>query len=605
MRQDLRTWREESLELVKRDENERAAKQCREIMSWLRLDESEQLSIYESISDEEAKFPGTCGWILKNSKVSTWLKPKPDIPFVWLQGNPGSGKSVLSTQLVRFLHAAKSSVISHFCTYTYVSSTKYENIVKSLLLQLLRRNGELVDYTYHECILGKKSPALSALEQLLQTVSLSMSDEPRETEYIWFVIDGLDECELERQPRLLSLLNQITANSSRNGETICKILISCRFSPTISKRLGKKQIVSLSNESEQLESAIQQYAHQRLRPAGERLRQLELGPDDIEEIERAIARKAAGMFLYARLVLDYLTTNIFLCRDELKESVHQLPPTLTDFYKKILIQILARQDSRSVDRIRCILGWIAFARRPLKKLEFLSAFTFSAGNPNISRLAPQYVLDICSPFIEERRDTTLTFIHVSVKEFLETSSSDVVLNEQDALREHGLASVTCLLSGLELFGRTINESTRFLRLIKGVHGFHVYATEFWTEYLLDASAATGGLDVSSSLFNVAYQLAMKLEELEEPTMPILATDSAVDQRLQSLRQHEVLHRHVESALKARSRKRLESEMPRQFGKFVLNLYEERTSTSFETRRQLIMELGGFCQASHPITLGYR
>ena len=139
------------------------------------------------------------------------------------------------------------------------------------------------------------------------------------------------------------------------------------------------------------------------------------------------------MFLYARLVLDYLTTNIFYNRDELKGSIHQLPQTLSDLYErllkyygsrtepffsyhKILTQILARLDPRSVDRIKTILSWIAFARRPLKRFELLSAVSFSLGDPNVERPAPQYILDICSPLVGERRDTTLVFIHVSVKE---------------------------------------------------------------------------------------------------------------------------------------------------------------------------------------------
>jgi uncharacterized protein YutE (UPF0331/DUF86 family) len=85
-------------------------------------------------------------------------------------------------------------------------------------------------------------------------------------------------------------------------------------------------------------------------------------------------------------------------------------------YRKILTQVLIHLDPRSVYRIKCVLGWIAFAKRPLKKLEFLSAVTFSSGEPKVAHLAPQYVLDICAPLIDERRDTTLAFIHVSVKE---------------------------------------------------------------------------------------------------------------------------------------------------------------------------------------------
>jgi hypothetical protein len=141
------------------------------------------------------------------------------------------------------------------------------------------------------------------------------------------------------------------------------------------------------------------------------------------------------MFLYARLVLDYISANLFYSGDELKDAINQLPETLAELsvysplfairkeadqilsYHKLLAQILARLSEQSQDRVRCIFSWIAFAKRPLKKLEFLSALSFTSGNPKLTKLVPRYIVeDICSPLIEERRDTSLAFIHVSVKQ---------------------------------------------------------------------------------------------------------------------------------------------------------------------------------------------
>lgn len=73
-------------------------------------------------------------------------------------------------------------------------------------------------------------------------------------------------------------------------------------------------------------------------------------------------------------------------------------------------------DTRSVDHIKCILGWLAFSKRPLKKHELLSAVAFSTGNPDIQLPAPEYVLSVCGSLVEERSDATFSFIHVSVKE---------------------------------------------------------------------------------------------------------------------------------------------------------------------------------------------
>jgi hypothetical protein len=40
----------------------------------------------------------------------------------------------------------------------------------------------------------------------------------------------------------------------------------------------------------------------------------------------------SGMFLYARLLLDYLSNNIFLSGGELKESIEKLPATVAELY---------------------------------------------------------------------------------------------------------------------------------------------------------------------------------------------------------------------------------------------------------------------------------
>lgn len=85
-------------------------------------------------------------------------------------------------------------------------------------------------------------------------------------------------------------------------------------------------------------------------------------------------------------------------------------------YERVLIQIIANFDNRSVDRMRTIFGWIAFAQRPLKRIEFRSALSFSTGDPLVNDPVPLYIFDMCAPLVEERLDSSLAFIHVSVKE---------------------------------------------------------------------------------------------------------------------------------------------------------------------------------------------
>lgn len=320
MRQDIRTWREESLDQVRRDEEERTVKHYRSIMSWLRFDESEQLSVFESVLEEGTKFPGTCEWIVQHPKVCAWLQRRSNTPFVWLQGDPGTGKSVISSQLVNFIQAQRSFVIRHFSTSSYAASTKYEYIVRSLLLQLLRTNGESLAHVYQECVLGKKPPSITTLEQLLYLITLNLADEPGQVQYLWIVLDGLDECEADKQPRLLSLLNRITTKSTSEG-TVCKVLVSSRYSAVLFRHLRKRQIISLSDESDQLNKAIRSYTIQRLQSSAERLRQLELEPEDVEDMASAITQKADGESLPRWLSYSKHQTGC-LWRDHWRTLIH-------------------------------------------------------------------------------------------------------------------------------------------------------------------------------------------------------------------------------------------------------------------------------------------
>ncbi|OBR07060.1 NACHT domain-containing protein [Colletotrichum higginsianum IMI 349063] len=298
MRQDIRQWREESLENLSNQEAEQSAKQYQSITSWLKYDESDQLAIFDSISAEARKYPGTCSWFIQSSRVRAWLQRKADTPSLWLQGIPGSGKSFICAELINFMKADKRFVLYHFCSDSYASSTMYEQILRSLLLQLVQKNSDSVAHVYDKYILGKRAPTVPALEHLLQDLIKVNCGEPGQTEYIWVVLDGLGECQPGKQARVATLMKSITSSSSSSasGGTICKALISCQASIAISTHLRNDQKLSLTNEKVNMEKAIRKYASHRLQSLCRRFTQLGLTRDEIEDIECSIAKKADALF---------------------------------------------------------------------------------------------------------------------------------------------------------------------------------------------------------------------------------------------------------------------------------------------------------------------
>jgi hypothetical protein len=133
------------------------------------------------------------------------------------------------------------------------------------------------------------------------------------------------------------------------------------------------------------------------------------------------------------------------------------------------------------------------------------------------------------------------------------------------LQQHGAATVTCLLSGFNVFCHTYAEQDRTLRVAKGLHGLHVYATEFWTEYLLSSAASEclRAEDDSVPLLDIACKLAASLNGTPAITIPnSWHLEKMMDKRLQFLKQHPMLQKLVNQALQARSLDNLESRVLR-------------------------------------------
>jgi hypothetical protein len=139
--------------------------------------------------------------------------------------------------------------------------------------------------------------------------------------------------------------------------------------------------------------------------------------------------------------------------------------------------------------------------------------------------------------------------------------------EHQALIEHGKATITCLLSGFDAFALSPPDQSGYIRVLKGLHGFHVYATEYWTEYLLSHTAGLGTADDESDLLALAEDLAQKLDQMFEsaPTEEFRSDATSLDNRLELLSQHPGLQKQVRIACQARSLNRLESKIYRESG----------------------------------------
>ena len=133
------------------------------------------------------------------------------------------------------------------------------------------------------------------------------------------------------------------------------------------------------------------------------------------------------MFLWVRLVLQSLdeASNI----QELESAVDAFPTELADVYGRIVEMIRSRVELTVFDRVIRILGWISYAKRPLRAFELQYGATIHLESTTIDNDTKPFndVLDICKPLTEAGKGDTVTFVHSSIREY-EQSVSDMKVN---------------------------------------------------------------------------------------------------------------------------------------------------------------------------------
>ena len=134
--------------------------------------------------------------------------------------------------------------------------------------------------------------------------------------------------------------------------------------------------------------------------------------------------------------------------------------------------------------------------------------------------------------------------------FLTGSESGPFLRREWAHLQQTITCTQVLLSGLILFNNPFNDHEKSLRAVRGVHGLHIYANEFWIEHLLnlaEAHTSCNSVEVASVL-NVVDQLCMRLTSPEAASLPTDAFEEALDQRLAMLKQRQVIYWTVQHQL---------------------------------------------------------
>ncbi len=225
-------------------------------------------------------------WFLGRDDFAKWKTRRNS--FLWLNGIPGCGKTILSSTIIEHLDAILSPqpLLYFYFDFKDTSKQTRDSMIRSLINQL-----------YYKCIDTQKQldllfsssnnrPYKPTCESLCQ-VLLQMMEQAKE---VWIVLDALDECRTRKGPPTEGLLLWIR-DLLELEQTNVHLLVTSRpeIKSEVSEWVQNDDIVPL--QSDLIAGDIRAYVQTRI--GG--VKKWESQPEVRNEIETRLMEKAHGM----------------------------------------------------------------------------------------------------------------------------------------------------------------------------------------------------------------------------------------------------------------------------------------------------------------------
>ncbi|KAJ7286621.1 ankyrin repeat-containing domain protein [Mycena rebaudengoi] len=310
---------------------------------------------------------GTGIWFLDGHQLTEWIA-KPG--SLWIEGNSGTGKSVISSTVIRkLIHDRPPSdhgtaAVGYFY-FDFRDDKKQlvDTMLRSVVFQLSGQSLNpyaALNSQYEKLSRGQTLPTTQDLLDILDQLLL-------EFQHTYVVLDALDEC----RGMDLQALVQLLSNLRLRTEGSLHLLFTSQ--PREIFTAGLKGVQRVIMESKTTQKDIEQFVSSEVRSRLRDLKHWSRWKSHADEITAKVVEKSNGMFRLAACLL------IEMSRPKLEPNLHMilanLPNELYGIYERFM-ETIDKDDCIYVERV---LRWLLFSAKPmsLPQLEETLAFDFS------------------------------------------------------------------------------------------------------------------------------------------------------------------------------------------------------------------------------------
>jgi len=352
---------------------------------------------------------------VKNSAEFLDWEKTAESKTLWIVGKPGCGKSTLSRHLLNIIKpkggTSEMVVCSYFINGQAGSFERSEDgLLRSLLGQILNQRPKLIQRILeHPIYKEMKQDRRIVWNKANLRVMLKSAVGDSALRGLHIFIDAIDEFDPNSKDDLLEFLSELVKVPSKDANL--KMFITSRPYPAISFDIAG----GLSLQLEHMTSTdIAKFVHKELHKL---MRKFPDTAEELVEVEAKINKRANGVFLWVRLVLERLGRAAGL-GSKIEQAIDTFPQGLSPMYD----HILQSTPDEERNELKQLLEWAALTQRVLTLSEFQYALALSSPD----RVLSQATLQGSSTFLPlvrlERRISALSGGLMEVKS--RTSDSD-------------------------------------------------------------------------------------------------------------------------------------------------------------------------------------
>ena len=359
-------------------------------------------------------------WLLNTEQFKTWYEGQGS-PVLWGVGNPGTGKTVLTSIAVKYVAESTRgqdiAITYVYCDYKDTLTHSVTALLSSLLRQLIEQTPRAESIAELSTILTENAKYRDPTEAELFTWVCTVS---KDFNNVYIFVDALDECpELSRDALLLRL-----QQFSQLGQT--RLFLTSRPNIDIKSRLQSMSHIEIAASALDVEA----YLNSEIQKSSRLALFIRKDPGLKQEIVDCVIGKAHGMFLLASLQIDSLCQQI--SPRKVRQVLDGLPTGIFATYDNTFSRMLD-QPKGDAELGMKVMSLVFSATRPLGLEELRHALAVQPGDCALDTAAfteAEIILStttgLLSTFaVDDPKSsafpTEVRFMHYTLQEYVEAN----------------------------------------------------------------------------------------------------------------------------------------------------------------------------------------